>query len=120
MNTAIELVNLESEAHRIVTLVYPEDLELVPEGVSVLPPLGIARIGSQDGDVVRYPEREPACWFRVAKIVYQPERAGAWQLLRKLAASLNVAYRGVGRVNAIYTHFPKWVEAGGCGSGRHA
>jgi regulator of nucleoside diphosphate kinase len=60
MNTTIELVNLESGAHRIVTLVYPEHLELVPEGVSVLAPSGIARIGSQEGDVLRCPERESA------------------------------------------------------------
>jgi transcription elongation GreA/GreB family factor len=79
MNTTVELVNLESGAHRSVTLVYPED----SAGSGGRSDSGTVKHRTnrfQEGDVVRYPEREPACWFRVAKIVYQPERAGAWQL----------------------------------------
>ncbi len=57
MITAVEVVHLESGAHRIVAIVYPEDLELVADGVSVFEPLGIVLIRSQEGDVVRCPER---------------------------------------------------------------
>lgn len=80
MNTTIELVDLKSGARRVVTLVYPRDLDLVPDGVSVLKPLGVALIGCQIGDVIEWSEGNRRHRMRVAKIVHQPEYAEMWHL----------------------------------------
>jgi regulator of nucleoside diphosphate kinase len=80
MNTTVELVDLESRARRIVTLVYPQDLDVVADGVSVFDPFGIALIGCQEGDVIQYPEGHRGRHMRVARIVRQPEHAGLWDL----------------------------------------
>jgi regulator of nucleoside diphosphate kinase len=80
MNSRAELIDLESSASRTVTLVYPEELDLVPDGVSVFDPLGVALFGCQEGDVLQCPAKDCKRRMRVAKIVYQPERAGAWHL----------------------------------------
>jgi transcription elongation GreA/GreB family factor len=80
MNSTAELVDLESNARRMVTLVYPQDLDLVHDDVSVFEPLGIVLFGCQESDVVQCPAQDCRRRLSVAKIVYQPERAGAWYL----------------------------------------
>ena len=80
MNTTVELVDLESRARRVVTLVYPQDLDVVADGVSVCEPLGVALIGCQEGDVVQCRDEHGSRRMRVARIVRQPEHAGLWDL----------------------------------------
>jgi regulator of nucleoside diphosphate kinase len=80
MNTTVELVDLESRARRVVTLEYPEDLDVVADGVSVFAPLGMALIGCQEGDLIQYREDQRSRHMRVARIVRQPEHAGLWDL----------------------------------------
>jgi regulator of nucleoside diphosphate kinase len=80
MNTTVELVDLESRARRVVTLVYPQDVDVVSDSVSVFEPLGVALIGCQEGDVVQCPEEHRSRPMRVARIVRQPEHAGLWDL----------------------------------------
>ena len=80
MNTTVELVDLESRARLDVTLAYPEDLDVVADGVSVLAPLGMALIGCHEGDLIQYREDQRSRHMRVARIVRQPEHAGLWDL----------------------------------------
>ena len=80
MNTTVELIDLDSRAQRIVTLVYPQDLDVLADGVSVFDPFGIALIGRQEGDVIQYPEGHRGRHMRVARIVRQPEHTGLWDL----------------------------------------
>lgn len=80
MNTGVRLVDTRTGEPRAVTLVYPEDVDLFPYGVSVLEPLGTALLGSEVGDVVQCREGPTSRAWRVAEIVYQPERENAFYL----------------------------------------
>lgn len=79
MNTAVSLVDIQTGEPRTVTLVYPQDVDLFPDGVSVLEPLGAALLGCHVGDVVQSAE-QPQCRLRIAEVVYQPEREKAFHL----------------------------------------
>jgi regulator of nucleoside diphosphate kinase len=80
MNTCVTLADLDTGERRTHTLVYPEDCDLVPDGVSILDSLGIALIGRTLGDVVQCPDEPCGRRYRIVEILYQPERAGAWSL----------------------------------------
>lgn len=80
MNTAVRLVEVRTGDPRNVTLVYPDDVDLFPDGVSVLEPLGAALLGCQVGDVVQCQDDQLRRTFRVNAIVYQPERKKAFYL----------------------------------------
>ncbi len=76
MNSTVELVDESSDAQIRATLVYPEDVDMVSSSISVLEPLGTQLLGSRVGDIVvgrggRY---------RIQRIVFQPEKAGAAHL----------------------------------------
>jgi regulator of nucleoside diphosphate kinase len=76
MNSTIELIEVRSGERRHVTLVYPEDGELVPNSISVFEPLGTQMLGSEIGEVVSDGKRQ----FRITRMLYQPETAGARHL----------------------------------------
>ena len=50
MNSQVRLVDLESGEEMACSVVYPEDVEFVANGVSVFEPLGISLIGHNEGD----------------------------------------------------------------------
>lgn len=80
MNSTVVLSVLPSEKRRTVTLVYPEDVDLPSDGVSVLEPLGTALLGRKVGDVIQCPVATDQRRLRISKLVYQPEQAGAFHL----------------------------------------
>lgn len=80
MNTTVKLVDLGRGKPRTVTLVYPDDIDLVSNGVSVFEPLGTALLGCQEGDVVQCPDEQCHRRFRVDEVVNQPEQVGAFYL----------------------------------------
>lgn len=80
MNSTVRLISLNSAAESICTVVYPEDVDLVDDGISVLEPLGARLIGCEVGDLVECETQEDRGLWRVAEIVYQPERVGAFHL----------------------------------------
>ena len=80
MNTKVELAAIPTEKRRTVTLVYPDEVDVVSDGVSILDPLGTALLGSKVGDVIRCDGEKLGRRFRVDEIIYQPEHAGAFHL----------------------------------------
>ena len=80
MNTTVAIEDLNTGKLRTVTLVYPEDIDLSPNGLSVFEPLGIALLGSQLGDVVECPEGQCNQKLLVVDVLYQPESAGVGHL----------------------------------------
>lgn len=80
MNTTVELQDLKSARCRVVTLVYPQDADVVPDGVSILDPLGVALIGCRKGEVLQYSGEHGNSRLRVVKILQQPEQVGLWHL----------------------------------------
>jgi regulator of nucleoside diphosphate kinase len=79
MNTSVTLVDVDTGERHDYTIVYPEDIDLVPNALSVLDPLGTALIGCQLEDVVQCPDEHCDRRYRVVEIIYQPEHAGAWR-----------------------------------------
>ena len=80
MNTTVRLADLLSKKRRTVTLVYPDDVDLASDGISILDPLGTALLGRKVGDVIQCPAEKCQRRFRVDEVVYQPEHAGAFHL----------------------------------------
>jgi regulator of nucleoside diphosphate kinase len=80
MNTKVTIAALPAEKRRTITLVYPDDVDLPSDGVSILEPLGTALLGSKVGDVIQCAAAKGARRFRIVEIVYQPEHAGAFHL----------------------------------------
>jgi regulator of nucleoside diphosphate kinase len=80
MNSTVRLSDPSSGEWRTVTLVYPDDVDLTTDGVSVLEPLGTALLGCNVGDVIQCPAVECRRRLRIDEVIYQPERAGAFHL----------------------------------------
>jgi len=80
MNTAVRLVDVQTGDPRTVMLVYPDDVDLAADGVSILEPLGVALLGRQVGDVIQCLDEEGQRQFRIVEVVYQPERNQAFHL----------------------------------------
>jgi regulator of nucleoside diphosphate kinase len=80
MNSTVRLIRDKSSEEFTCTVVYPEDVDLVDDGVSVLEPLGSRLIGCEVGDVLECAGMDSPGPWRVAEIVFQPERVGAFHL----------------------------------------
>lgn len=80
MNTTVTLTELISRKRRTATLVYPDEIDLACDGLSVLEPLGTALLGCKVGDVIQCPAEKCQQRFRIDEVVYQPEHAGAFHL----------------------------------------
>lgn len=76
MNSIVKLVDLDTKRTFTKTLVYPQDVDLTPDSVSIFEPLGMALLGCQVGDIVECTETPPGRHLRVSAIVYQPEGEG--------------------------------------------
>jgi regulator of nucleoside diphosphate kinase len=80
MNSTVRLVCMKSTEELTCTVVYPDDVELVDDGVSVLEPMGSLLIGCEVGDLLECNELVAPGPWRVAEIVFQPERVSALPL----------------------------------------
>jgi transcription elongation GreA/GreB family factor len=69
MNAKFKLADLATETSRIVRLIYPSDVELYPEDISVLSPLGTQLLGCHTGDVVQCSADRSDRQFRVDELI---------------------------------------------------
>jgi regulator of nucleoside diphosphate kinase len=79
MNSVIRLRDLDSDETEEYELVYPADADMAHNRISILAPIGTAILGYRLGDVIEWPVPAGLRRLRVAKVLYQPERAGALQ-----------------------------------------
>lgn len=80
MNSTVRMIDVNSGAEIVCTVVYPEDVEMVNDGISVLDPLGNRLVGCEVGDLVECESQEDRGPWRVTEILFQPERAGDFTL----------------------------------------
>jgi|SRR6478609_2539237 len=80
MNSTVVLVDVRSGERRTLTLVYPEDRDLIPHSVGVFQQSGQCILGRRVGDIVQLTEGAGSRRFRIESIPYQPEAAGARHL----------------------------------------
>jgi regulator of nucleoside diphosphate kinase len=78
MNSTVKLRDLDSGEEFEWTLVYPAGTNANEGRVSVLAPVGTALIGYREGDVVEWPVPGGQIRLQVEEVLYQPERAGAF------------------------------------------
>jgi regulator of nucleoside diphosphate kinase len=80
MNSKVEVLDLETEERRFLTLVFPSMAGIEAGRVSVLAPLGTALIGSREGACVAWQTPRGPRQLQVERVVYQPEAAGRFDL----------------------------------------
>lgn len=60
-----------------LTLSYPREMANVPDGISLLTPIGTALLGLSVGDSIDWPRPDgQLVKVRIVEVLYQPERAG--------------------------------------------
>jgi regulator of nucleoside diphosphate kinase len=80
MNSTVVLRDVDTRERETYTLVFPDAADIANDRLSVLAPVGTAILGERIGDVVRW--RVPQGWRRlkVERVIYQPEREGAFHV----------------------------------------
>lgn len=59
-----------------VTLVYPQDADLIENKISILSPVGTAILGYSEGDTIQWSVPSGMTEILIKEILYQPEAAG--------------------------------------------
>ncbi len=80
MNSKVEVLDLDTQERRSVTLVFPSMARIDAGRISVLAPLGTALLGSREGSQVEWPTPRGVRRLQIARVVYQPEAAGRFDL----------------------------------------
>lgn len=80
MNSQVQVLDLDTDERRCVTLVFPTLAGIEAGRVSVLAPLGTALLGSREGNPVEWRTPRGVKRLRVERVVYQPEAAGRFDL----------------------------------------
>ena len=80
MNSKFVIEDTQSGEEMELTLVYPEDADLLNDRISVLAPMGTAALGYRLGDVFHYDAPVGVRSARVLKVIYQPEASGDFNL----------------------------------------
>lgn len=78
MNSRI-LVEIGGKEEEL-TLVYPEDADLIENRISVLSPIGTAILGYGEGDRIVWEIPSGVTEIYIKKVLYQPESAGDYHL----------------------------------------
>ena len=58
-----------------VTLVYPDEIDVAQNKISVLSPIGTAILGYREGDTVEWTVPDGTVMVYIKKVLYQPEAA---------------------------------------------
>jgi regulator of nucleoside diphosphate kinase len=80
MNSTVTLVDQDTGEEETYTLVYPEDADTSQGKISILAPIGTAMLGYRAGDVFEWEVPAGKRRLKVAKILYQPEASGNFDL----------------------------------------
>jgi regulator of nucleoside diphosphate kinase len=80
MNSKVRLKDLDSGEEVIYSLVFPGDANVAENKISVLAPVGTALIGYRVGDAIEWKVPGGLKRLEVEEILYQPERAGDYDL----------------------------------------
>lgn len=81
MNSTVVFRVEESHKEFSLTLVYPRDSDGAGDKISILAPVGSALLGLSEGDSISWPKPGGGQLnVRIIKVIYQPERAGDFQL----------------------------------------
>jgi regulator of nucleoside diphosphate kinase len=81
MNSTVKFTVESSRDEFLMTLVYPKDVDLKGDKISILAPVGSALLGLCQGDEIEWPKPGGGLIkITINEIFYQPERAGNFSL----------------------------------------
>lgn len=80
LHSTVSIMDLQNEEVFEFTLVFPEELASVYEGVSVVAPLGAAVLGYKEKDIIRFQTPGGQRRIRIERLLFQPEAAERLQL----------------------------------------
>ena len=80
MHSTVSIVDLQNEEVSQFTLVFPEELDSVYEGVSVVAPLGAAVLGYKEKDIIRFHTPGGQRRIKIERLLFQPEAVERLQL----------------------------------------
>ena len=80
MNSQVEVLDLDTQERRRVTLVFPSMSSIDTGRISVLAPLGTALLGSREGSLINWSTPRGIRRLQVERVLYQPEAAGRFDL----------------------------------------
>ncbi len=81
MNSTVKFTVESSHDEFLMTLVYPKDVDLKGDKISILAPVGSALLGLCQGDEIEWPKPGGGLIkITINEIFYQPERAGNFSL----------------------------------------
>jgi regulator of nucleoside diphosphate kinase len=73
MNSKVRLLDLDTEEEVVYRLVFPENMDIDQDKISVLAPVGTAMLGRRVGDVFEGKVPAGLCRLKVEAILHQPE-----------------------------------------------
>lgn len=76
MNSEVHIIDLDTREELCLRVVFPELADVESGRVSVLAPIGLAVLGSREGDVLEWPMPRHVRRIRIERVIYQPEAAG--------------------------------------------
>ncbi|WP_170139430.1 GreA/GreB family elongation factor [Larkinella arboricola] len=81
MNSRVKIVYLDNH-HRTLELklVYPQQVDVPQNQISIFAPLATALLGCKQHDVIRLPVLNRTLNVKIDRILYQPEAAGDYAL----------------------------------------
>lgn len=81
MNSTVKFVIETTNEEFELTLVYPKDVDSSGKTISILAPVGSALLGLAQGDEIEWPKPGGGSFkVKIREVVYQPERAGEFNL----------------------------------------
>jgi regulator of nucleoside diphosphate kinase len=80
MNSEVEVVDLETEERRRLTVVFPSMAGIDGGRISVLSPLGTALLGTREGASVAWHTPRGLRQLRIERVIFQPEASGRFDL----------------------------------------
>jgi regulator of nucleoside diphosphate kinase len=80
MNSRVEVVDLDTSERRTISVVFPEAAAPAKGKISILAPMGMAVLGTRQGQVLEWEMPGGPRRLRIERILYQPEAEGRLDL----------------------------------------
>lgn len=76
MNSEVVVVDVDTREELHVRVVFPRAADIERGRISVLAPVGLAVLGSREGDELKWQTPSRIRHFRIERVTYQPEANG--------------------------------------------
>jgi regulator of nucleoside diphosphate kinase len=85
MHSMVRVVDLDTGARKVYTLVFPAEADIEKNRISVLAPIGTALIGYRAGDRVEWRTPGGTKRLQIEKVLFQPEAAAGGAAVERVA-----------------------------------